>query len=237
MTEVAVAEDRRERPPYRFKPDWPRRLLREFLALLLGLALLLALALAVLDTAPGHRWIVDRIAGIETSSGLRFRIGRIEGSIFGKSTLKNVAVLDQQGAFFTSPQIELDWAPGAWLYNKLSINSVHADKATLLRLPKLKPSLKKGPMLPGFDIHIGKLSIDRFEVGRAVAGTPRVGNIVGSADVRSGRTLVKLQAAIAGSDRLVIDDDAEPDRKSLDPEVRSHTAASFAHTNGISRAA
>ena len=225
MADVAVAEERPERPPYRFKPDWPRRLLRELLALLLGLAFLLAVALAVLDTAPGHRWIVDRIAGIETSSGLRFRIGRIEGSIFGESRLKNVAVLDQQGVFFTSPEIELDWAPGAWLYNKLSINRVHAEKATLVRLPKLKPSLKKGPVLPGFDIHIGSLSIERFEVGRAVAGTPRVGKVSGSADVRSGRAVVKLQAVIAGSDRLVIDLDAEPDGNRFDLEVRSHSAA------------
>ena len=55
MAEVAVREEGGERGPYRFRPDWPRRLLRELLALLLGLAFLLALALAILDTAPGHR--------------------------------------------------------------------------------------------------------------------------------------------------------------------------------------
>jgi translocation and assembly module TamB len=225
MAEAAVVEGGGERPPYRLKPNWPRRLLRELLALLLGLAFLLAIGLAILDTAPGHRWVVDRIAGIETSSGLRFRIGRIDGSLFGETKLKNVAILDQHGTFLTSPEIDLDWTPGAWLYNKLYIERLHADRATLLRLPKLKPSTKKKPILPGFDIHIGKLSIDRLEIGKAVAGTPRIGRLEGSADVRSGQALVKLNAAIDGSDRLLLNLDAEPDGNRFDLELRAHSIA------------
>ncbi|MGN6154946.1 MAG: translocation/assembly module TamB domain-containing protein [Sphingomicrobium sp.] len=225
MAEATAIEGGGDRPPYRLKRDWPRRLLREFLALLLGLAFLLAVALAILDTAPGHRWIADRIAGIETSSGLRFRIGRIEGSVFGESKLKNVAILDQHGTFFTSPEIDLDWTPGAWLYNSLRIRRVHADRATLLRLPALKPSTKKGPILPGFDIHIGKLSIDRLEIGKAVGGTARVGRLEGSADVRSGRAVVKLNAAVDGSDRLLLNLDAEPDGNRFDLELRAHSIA------------
>ncbi|HEU4810358.1 MAG TPA: translocation/assembly module TamB, partial [Sphingomicrobium sp.] len=221
--ELALAEGKGERPPYRLKPDWVRRLVQELLALFLGLALLLAIGLFILDTAPGHRWIVDRLAQVETSSGLKFRIGRIEGSIFGQSRLKNVAILDQSGTFFTSPEIDVDWTPGAWLYNKLTIERLHADRATLVRLPKLKPSLKKGPILPGFDIHIGELSIDRLEIGKAVSGTARVGRVKGSADVRSGRAVVKLDAAIDGSDRLLLDLDAEPDGDKFDIELRARS--------------
>ncbi|HET8533986.1 MAG TPA: hypothetical protein VFL74_00385, partial [Sphingomicrobium sp.] len=99
MAEAAAIEGEGEGPHYRLKRHWTRRLLTELAALLLGLALLLAVGLAILDTAPGHRWIADRIAGIETSSGLRFRVGRIEGSIFGESRLKNVSILDQHGTF------------------------------------------------------------------------------------------------------------------------------------------
>ena len=81
MAEAAVVETGGGMPPYRLKPNWGRRLLQELIALLLGLALILAVALFILDTAPGHRWVVDRLAQVETSSGLRFKIGRIEGSI------------------------------------------------------------------------------------------------------------------------------------------------------------
>jgi translocation and assembly module TamB len=225
MADAVAVQGSGDRPPYRLKPDWRRRLLRELLALLLGLAFLLAIALAILDSAPGHRWIVDRIAGIETSSGLRFRIGRIDGTIFGESKLKNVAILDQHGIFFTSPEIDLDWTPGAWLYNKLDIQRVHADRATLVRLPELKPSTRKRPILPSFDIRIGKLSVDRLDIGKAVTGTARAGRLEGSADVHSGRALVKLNAAIDGSDRLVVDLDAEPDGNRFDLELRAHSIA------------
>jgi translocation and assembly module TamB len=213
-------------PPYRLKRNWLRRLLYELATLLLAIAFLLAVGLAILDTAPGHRWVADQIGKLETASGLKIRIGRIEGSVFGQSRLRNVAVLDQHGIFFTSPEIDLDWAPGAWLYHKLDINRVHADRAILVRLPKLKPSTSKaGPILPRFDIHIGELSIHRLDVGPEVSGTPRSGRLRGSADVRAGRAIVNLGAAIDGSDQLRVKLDAEPDGNRFDLETRAQSRA------------
>jgi translocation and assembly module TamB len=118
---VVVAEELRRR---RLRSDWPRRLANELLAAFVALLFLLAIALVLLDSAPGHRFIVDRLGRFETASGLNIRIGRIDGSIFGKSQLRNVRVADSRGVFLTSPNIKLDWAPGAWLYNKLSIVSI-----------------------------------------------------------------------------------------------------------------
>src|SRR5439155_10122785 len=173
--------------------------------------------LVLLDSAPGHRFIVDRLSRFETASGLKIRIGRIDGSIFGKSQLRNVTVSDQRGVFLTSPNLKLDWAPGAGLYNKLSIDSVTADRVVLVRLPKLKPSTKKGPILPGFDIHVGELRVDRLDVGAQVGGTPRSGSLRGKADVHSGRALVELAAVMSnGGDRIVFGLDAEPDRDKFD---------------------
>src|SRR6476660_3524050 len=138
MAEMAIET---EGPPSRrLRKDWARRLVNELLALFVALLFLLAGALVLLDSAPGHRFIVDRLGRFETASGLNIRIGRIDGSIFGKSQLRNVSVSDTRGVFLTSPNIQLDWAPGAWLTNKLSIDSVTAERVNLIRLPKLKPS-------------------------------------------------------------------------------------------------
>lgn len=208
-------------PPVKLRRDWPRRLLNELFAAFIALLLLLVLALVLLDTAPGHRFIADRIARIETSSGLNIRIGRIDGSIFGQSQLKNVRVSDTRGVFLTSPNIKLDWAPGAWLYNKLSIDSMTAERVTLIRAPKLRPSLKKGPILPRFDIHIGELRIDRLLIGSQVAGTARSGRVQGKADIHAGRALVELAALIDhGGDRIAVKFDAEPDRDRFDIGAR-----------------
>ena len=115
--------------------SWGRRLLNELIALLLSLAILLALGLVLIDTSPGHRFLADRIAGIETATGLNIKIGRIDGSIFGEAHLKNVRVADGEGVFLTSPDILVDWAPFAWLYNSLHIDRLEADKVRLERLP------------------------------------------------------------------------------------------------------
>ena len=226
MTDEAATPDTTAEPArYRLKRNWARRLTQELLALLVALLLLLVVGLVLLDTAPGHRFIVDRIAQVHTATGLKFRIGRIEGSIFGRSRLRNVAVMDGGGVFFTSPEIELDWTPAAWLYNKLSIERVHADRATLVRLPKLKPTGRTGPILPSFDIHIGELAIDRLEIGRAVAGTPRTGRLRANADIRSGRALVELNALVEGADRLALKLDAEPDGDRFDFDARASSPA------------
>jgi translocation and assembly module TamB len=217
MAEAAVLTDGTEPPRRRLRKDWGRRLLNELFAAFVALLFLLAGALVLLDSAPGHRFIVDRLARFETASGLNIRIGRIDGSIFGKSQLKNVRVSDTRGVFLTSPNIKLDWAPGAWLTNELSIDSMTAGRVNLIRLPKLRPSTKKGPILPGFDIHLGELRIDRLDIGREIGGTPRSGKLSGKAEVRSGRALVELEALIAGGgDRIAFHLDAEPDRDKFD---------------------
>ena len=199
---------------------WSRRLVNELLALLLVLLVLLAGGLILLDTAPGHRFIVDRIGQVETATGLKIRVGRIEGSIYGEARLKSVAVSDPQGVFLTSPEIVIDWAPGAWLYNSLYIDRLESKLVHVERLPKLRKTGRKGPLLPNFDIHIGQLKIDRLELARGVGGTARTGSLTGEADIRAGRAMVGLQLAMLDGDRMAARIDAEPDRNRFDIDVR-----------------
>jgi translocation and assembly module TamB len=221
MTDAAIEIAGEEPPRRRLRKDWPRRLLNELLALFIALLVLLAGLLILLDSAPGHRFIIDQLSRMETQSGLKIRIGRIDGSIFGKSQLRNVTVADGRGVFLTSPNIKLIWTPGAWLDNKLHVDSLTAERVSLIRLPKLKPSTKKGPILPGFDIHIGDLRIDRLDIGPQVGGRPRSGSVRGKADVRKGRALVELQALINdGGDRIAFHLDAEPDHNKFDVFTR-----------------
>ena len=221
MSDAAVETGGAELPRRRFRRDWPRRLANELLALFVALLFLLAGLLVLLDSAPGHRFIVDQLSGMETASGLKIRVGRIDGSIFGKSQLKNVSVADSRGVFLTSPNIKLDWTPGAWLDNKLHVDSLTAERVSLIRLPKLKPTARRGPILPSFDIHIGELRIDRLDIGPRVGGRPRSGRVWGKADVRRGRALVELKALINdGGDRIAFHLDAEPDRDRFDVGAR-----------------
>ena len=226
MAQDAVAVELVPAPARRLKSDWPRRLANELLALVVSLLILFAGALVLLDTAPGHRFIVDRLARIETASGLNIRIGRIDGSIFGKSRLRNVSIADNRGIFLRSPEIVLEWAPGAWLYNSLHIDRLSARLVRLERVPSLRPTGRKGPILPGFDIHIGELAIDRLELAPAVTGQARSGRVRGKADIRAGRAMVELGVAIdGGGDRIALALDAEPDRDRFDVDLRAVSPA------------
>lgn len=221
MAEAVIEHGEGDAGTVRLRRDWGGRLLNELFALFIAFLFLLAGLIVLLDSAPGHRFIVDQLGKLETASGLRIHIGRIDGSIFGKSELRNVTVADKNGVFLTSPNIKLDWTPGAWLYNRLHVDSVTAERMTLIRLPRLKPSTKKGPILPGFDIHVGELRIERLDIGPQVSGKARSGRLWGKADVHSGRALVELQALIAnGGDRIAFHLDAEPDRNKFDLRTR-----------------
>jgi translocation and assembly module TamB len=205
---------------------WLSRLAKLIVGLALALAILFGLGAVLLDTGAGHRFIADRIAAMAPHSGLRIRIGRIEGSIWGDTRLRDVRFYDPKGLFAEAPLVRVDWQPLGWVGNRLIVHDFDAELATLHRLPKLIPSEKPGPILPGFDIHVGHLRIAQLRLGKAIAGQPRVSALVGEADIRSGRALVRLQAAVrGGGDRLSLNLDAEPDRNRFDLDARIDSPA------------
>lgn len=184
-----------------------------------ALALIIAALLIAADTGPGHRFIANRIEALAPSSGLKIGIGRIDGSIYGETRITGLTLSDPDGMFFIAPSVTMDWSPFAWLGNRLDIDSLKAKQALLVRLPRLRPSTKPQPVLPGFDIHVGDFAIDRLRIARGVAGDERVGRVSGKADVRDGRADVKLVADADQGDRLNLVLDAEPDRNRFDLEA------------------
>lgn len=205
---------------------------------LAALALLLAAGLWLLDTSVGHRFIVQRIAKLAPANGLRFSVGRIEGSIYSQAMLRDVRISDARGLILSAPALDLDWKPFAWLGNTLSIERLHAAQATLHKAPQLTPTGRRGPILPDFDISIGSLAIDRLTVEPAVTGVRRQGRLAGRADIRDGRALVALDAMVAGSDQLRLRLDALPDGDRFDVAVRARGSASgvLAQMAGVRRA-
>ena len=215
-----------------------RRALRWLGLGVLALAAAVALALALVDTGIGHRWVAQRIAGVRTANGLRFAIGRIDGSLYGSARLTDVRVYDLDGLLLQAPRVDLDWRPWAWVRHRLEIRRLAVGQATLFHAPHTRQSDRAGPILPDFDIAIGALGVDRLVLAKPVLGTPRVGRVAGRADIRDGRALVRLAAVVAGSDRLAVRIDAAPDRDRFDVAVRGAGARGgvLARTLGLARA-
>ncbi len=199
-----------------------RRLLA---GVLLALVAIAVGALVAVDTPWGHRLVADRIAAIRTANGLRFAVGRIDGSLYSRLTLVDVRVDDLDGELFRAPRVELDWEPWRWASNELAIRDLAVPVARLARMPRTRPTGRQGPLLPDFDIRIGRLAIGRLELAPAVSGQARVARGVGRADIRSGRAKVRLAALVEGSDRLRLSIDAEPARDRFDIDVAARGRA------------
>ncbi|SFR87087.1 autotransporter secretion inner membrane protein TamB [Sphingomonas jatrophae] len=181
------------------------------LGIVVTLVLAVGIALWAIDTGPGHRFIADRIGALPIRSGLRIRIGRIDGSIWRRARLVDLRLYDLDGLFFEAPEVRLDWRPTRWLANRLDVRDLTSDFATLHRIPRLRPTGRDQPILPDFDIALGRLKVTRLVLGPQLAGRRRVAGLDAQADIRSGRALLDLRARVAGGgDRLLVRLDAEP---------------------------
>ncbi|QYJ08028.1 translocation/assembly module TamB domain-containing protein [Qipengyuania flava] len=194
-----------------------RRVGKWALIAVLGVLLLLGAALALLNTSLGERFLANRIAEQTLPNGLNIRIGRIEGNLYGAAVLHDVQLSDPKGVFLTIPRAEVDWNPGAWLSNRLEIDSFAARRAAMARVPEFLPSQEDGPILPGFDIAIERLEIDALTLARGIAGDqPQRVDLTGSAAVEDRRLMLDLDGRFGERDRLVLLLDAEPDGDAFD---------------------
>ena len=207
-----------DKPPRRLAWDAPWQ---RWTAGLLALLLLTAVAaLAWLDTGAGHRFLASRIAAISPPSGLRIHVDRIEGSIYRKAVLHGVTLSDPKGAFIDAPRVELDWWPFAWLSNRLDIDRLVIPHATLHKLPRLNPSRREGPILPGFDIRLMQFSVGRLTIDKSITGRVQQATIAGDADIRGGRAVIDLSARVPdGEDALNLSLDSRPDDDRFDLDV------------------
>lgn len=200
--------------PVRRRWPWPVRFTG---GVLLTLVLAFLVALWGIDTSPGHRFLADRIAALPIKTGLRIRIGRIDGSIWHRATLRDLRLYDTRGLFFEAPEVELEWRPAAWLRNRLDIERLGSDLVILHRMPVLRKTRENGPILPGFDIHLGALRVGAVRLGAGIAGEQRTARLTAHADIVGRRALIDLSALVAGGgDRLRVHLDAAPDDDRFD---------------------
>jgi translocation and assembly module TamB len=196
------------------------KLLRLIGWILAGISILLVVLIVAADSGPGHRFIAKQIAAQKPKSGLRISIEQIDGSIYGATRLKGLKLSDPAGVFFEAPSVALDWRPASWLTNELVIHNLTARAATFIKLPKLRPSETKQPILPDFDIKIGYLEITKLQIEPGIAGERRIGKVSGKANIAAGRALVDLDVDAAGGDRLTLKLDAEPEQNKFDVDAK-----------------
>lgn len=195
---------------------------RVFLALLLLIALLVVAVVAI-DTGPGHALIARLAPSIKPANGLRFSVGAIDGSIYGRMTVRDIVVRDGRGVVATVPAVTIDWHPGSLINNRVAADLVEADLVTVLKRPVLLRT-PPSPWLPNIDIFVGRLIVRQVVLEAPVTGKRQVLGIAGNADIADGRARIVADVnATTGGDRLSLNLDAMPDADRF--MVRAHVTA------------
>ena len=199
----------------------------------IGLAALVALLLAVvvggyvwLDTKSGHAFVARQIASFELENGLRFNVGRIEGSIYGGVVLHDVQVLDTKGEFARLPLVNLDWSPLAYFGGAVDIDALTASAMSVSRTPLFKVVPDTGePLLPDIDIDIDRLKIDRIVFAEGITGKRQVASLEGKVKIADRRAVVTATGGTLEGDRLVLKLDAVPDNNRFDVALKLEAPA------------
>ena len=214
---------------------WQRarlRLIKTIAALVLGVVVLAGLVIFGVDTGPGHRFVAEQIAGLKFENGMRIKVGRISGSLYGRMTLHDLSIYDTEGEFLYSPLIRVDWRPFAYLDKHVQVNSATAERMVLIRPPVFRETPpSEGPLLPDLDIDVNELRIDRFVVEAAVSGKRRIMSIAGKTHIADGRAQVEARGATVpiaggeGGDSFAFTLDAVPQRNRLRIDARLEAPA------------
>ncbi|WP_235889351.1 translocation/assembly module TamB domain-containing protein [Glacieibacterium frigidum] len=203
-----------------------RRVLLWVAGIVAGLAVLVVALIAGLNTQPGKRFILNQLAGFTSATGLNYRAGRIDGSIYGRMTLRDVEVRDLKGVLATAPAVVVDWSPLPALSQRIEIAEVLVDEAQLLRRPVLGPSDPDEPLLPDIDLKLDRLVVNRLEIAPAVTGRRHVARLSAAIDIADGRAKVTADAAavqgagLSGGDTLRLRLDAVPANNRLIVDAR-----------------
>lgn len=204
----------------------PKRKARKILrALGIGVVALAVLAVVLalaINTGPGRGFLVRQIGNLEPESGLKVRIGRIDGSLYSRFTVHDLRLYDLDGQFLAIPEVTVDWKPAPLLKKHVVLNSVHVPSLTLSSLPRLNETPKEPdqPLFPDIDITLGALKAETIIIGPAVAGRQYVATATASGQLAQGRLNLRADASADAGDRIRLRLLAEPDRDRLDINAR-----------------
>lgn len=191
-----------------------------------SLLALMGAGYAWLGTDAGRQFVVARINASSFDSGLKIRVEKIEGSLFGKLRLRELALSDGKGVFLSAPEVRLDWRPLPLLVRHLDIAALDVPQAQWLRVPQLKPGPPDQPLLPDMDIDIDRLKLGGLLVMPQVTGKAHLVTLEGSAHIADRRAQVRAEGqTIAGQgrkggDRLALLLDAVPENNRLRLDAR-----------------
>ncbi|MCX7283303.1 MAG: translocation/assembly module TamB domain-containing protein [Novosphingobium sp.] len=209
------------------KSSWPWRIGKIVLGVVVGLVVLVAIAIFGLNTDPGRKFAARQIEGLTFENGMSIGVDQIDGSLYGQMTLRGLTLSDPKGVFLRAPTVVMDWRPFAFVNSHVDIRSLAMRTLVLERTPQFAETPpSQDPLLPNYDIDIGRLDIARFIAMPPVSGQRRVATLKGEAHIADGRAKVTLNGqtiagpGLSGGDRIALLLDAVPETNRFDLDLK-----------------
>ncbi len=190
-----------------------------------GLALLVLVMLAALDTGAGRRVLAAQIGHVDLGGGIRLRVASLEGSLWRRMTLRGVTLSDRRGVFLRSPSLSLAWRPGRLLRGEVRLDQIYSPEIRLIRLPQPGPTPARSPSRsPDVHLDLERLRVDALDLGPAGPGAPPPLRLDARAEVLKHRLKLDLRAMTPGGagppDQLEARLDLAPDQDRLAAQAR-----------------
>lgn len=121
-----------------------RKIVKVLLGVLIGLFLLILIiaggGLIWLRTPSAANFIAGAVTEQLSSQGLELQLGHISASLPQRLELKEIALSDADGIFFTASELTLRTRLGALLSGRIEIEEISLENPEAFRLPNLPPS-------------------------------------------------------------------------------------------------
>src|SRR5882757_8170380 len=150
---------------------------------LLALILLLISALLVVGNTDSGRDFIVRLTSRLTNGNVQ--IAGIHGTFPASLDLDRLQLADDDGIWLFAEHISLRWSPSDLLFRHIKVDTLHVGLLHMERTPL--PDKEKKPSTTASIPHadLANLTIDKLELGKALAGDPVSLVVKGSAHLRS----------------------------------------------------
>ena len=194
----------------------------------------LGLVLVWLDSAPGRRWLLDRLNAAVAEEGIA--VHGLRGHLWNRLELDVVTIGDAAGPYLRLEELSLSWRPGALFRRRLEIGDLEIARARLMRRPQGRGEAASAPdaplalSLPDVDLLVRRFHVARFVLAEEAYGTAAVIEATGRLGVlRAARltaTFTATRLDRSGTDsvraRLAYDVIERTLDLSLEAEGRAH---------------
>ena len=173
------------------------------------------------ETPAGRALIVRLVDGVRVGPVGRLRVEGLGGDVFGRLTLRRLAIVDARGPWLEARDIALDWRPAELLHRRVHARDLKVGELLVRRRPQMEVRPSRPPSEAPVSVAVNGFA-GRVRTLPALSAVPGDWNVQGAIDYsRANRATGRLRAnsrlhagdglrlAFAfGNDRLHLDGDA-----------------------------